>query len=212
MADHEDGQPALLLEMAEEIEQRLLRRDVDAGQGEELRSLAGVLSVKQDTHDIEVSLDRATQIERKVKENALAAQAELEAKAEICNRAYLAEAGSGTIMHAGRLEQMKEVEEHLKARKDLSDGEKHRVAEYLGRKEGGRILNAHKALPESVIASALVSSGTRDFEAATKGMPDYEKDGVRRFIEDEQERGQEKERGLDKGRGRDKGRGLDFSL
>jgi hypothetical protein len=193
---------------------------------EELRSMAGVLSVKQDTHDLDLSLGHAEHMERRVRERALAAQAELEVRAKVAqvsavarreaeaevrvhNPDYLAQVEGSEIRTTGRLDQMKEVEEMLKTRKDLGEGEKHRVAEYLSGKDGVAILRAYKASPDSAIALGLVGSGTRDFEGATTGLPDYERDGVRRFIALEQR--PEKGRGLDNGPRRDAGRGLDFS-
>jgi hypothetical protein len=194
---------------------------------EQLHDVAGVLSVKQDTHDIEVSLGQVEHMEILVREKLLAQRAGLEAHAKIVqaeasaqkdaeaevrihNDAYLAQVAGIEIRHAGRLEQLKDVEDMLKSRKDLSDGEKHRVAEYLKRKEGVSILRTYKAFPASAIAMGLVGSGTRDLEAATKGLPDYEKDGVRRFIEHEQRR--EEGRGQDRGPRQDRGRDWGLSL
>ncbi|MDD4953047.1 MAG: MobF family relaxase, partial [Desulfovibrionaceae bacterium] len=143
---------------------------------DELRSLAGVLSVKQDTYDIDVSLGHAAHMESRVRERALAAQAELEVRAKIVqaqataqkdaevrvhNQAYLDQVAGSQIRTAGRLELMREVEDMLKERQDLSDGEKHRVAEYLSGKEGAAILRTYKAFPEYSIALGLAGSGTR---------------------------------------------------
>ncbi len=198
---------------------------------EQLHDVAGVLSVKQDTHDMDVSLTLAAEMERHVREQALAARAELEAKAKILqaeaaaqrdaetevhihNKAYLAEVADSAIsnvLESGRLKQMKHVENELKARRDLSAGEKHRVAEYLNRKEGVAILQAYTGFPDRAIALGLVGSGTRDFEAATKGMKIYEKNDLQHFIESQQGHG--KDRGQEKGRGHDdEGRGFERSL
>ena len=193
---------------------------------EQLHDVSGVLSVKQDTHGIDVSLGHVEHMELRVREKLLAQRAGLEAYAKIVqaeaaaqkdaeaevrihNDAYLAQVAGIEIRHAGRLEQMKEVEDMLKSRKDLSEGEKHRVAEYLNSKEGAAVLRTYKAFPEFAIALGLAGSGTRDFESATKGLETHEKRSLERFIEGRQQ--QEKSRGLDNGPRRDADRGLDFS-
>jgi hypothetical protein len=185
---------------------------------EELRDVAGVLSVKQDTNDMDVSLTQAKYMEGEIRKNALAAQAELEAKAKIIqaeaaahihNKAYLSQVADSEIRQTGRLEQMKDVEDLLKARKDLSDGEKHRVAEYLNRKEGVAILRTYKAFPNFAIALGLVGSGTRDFKTVTKDMEIHERHGLQRFIESQQ--GSGKDHGREKGPEHDVGRGFDLS-
>jgi conjugative relaxase-like TrwC/TraI family protein len=193
---------------------------------EELRSVAGVLSVKQDTHDIDVSLSHAENMERRVREKALAAQAQLEAKAKVVqaeaaarrdaeaevhihNKAYLAEVSEDAMLQRARLTQMKKVEDILKAREDLNDGEKHRVAEYLSRAAGAEILDTYKALPDFAVAVGLVGSGTRDLESAAKDMKVYDKHELEWFME--RQRSHEKERGLDRSPRQDKGRGFDFS-
>jgi hypothetical protein len=212
----------------------------------ELSDVAGVLSVKQDTHSLDVSLGSALYMESEVRKNALAARAELEARAKIVqaeaaaqrdalsgsgerlpskdgapmraaetevrihNPAYLAQVAGIEIRQIGRLEQMKEVEDRLKSRKDLSDGEKHRVAEYLNRQDGVAVLRTYKAFPDFAIVLGLVGSGTRDFESATKDMQIYDKHGLQRFMESRER--QEKERGREKRPGRDMGRDFGRSL
>jgi hypothetical protein len=193
---------------------------------EELRSVAGVLSIKQDTNDIDVSLVHAENMERRVKEKALAAQAQLEVKAKVVhaeaaarrdaeaevrihNKAYLAEVSDDAMLQRARVAQMKKVEDILKGREDLNDGEKHRVAEYLSRAVGAEILDTYKALPDFAVAVGLVGSGTRDLASAAKDMKVYDKHELEWFMESQKR--QEKERGLEKGPRRDKGHGLDFS-
>jgi conjugative relaxase-like TrwC/TraI family protein len=194
---------------------------------EELRSLAGVLSIKQDTHDMDVSLGHSLHMEQRVRERALAAQAELEAQAKVIqaevaarrdaerevrihNKAYLAQVAGNEIRTTGRMEQMKDVEDMLKARKDLSDGEKHRVAEYLNGKDGVVILRTYKAFPKFAVALGLAGSGTRDFDAATKDFESYEKHSLEHFIERTQ--GQANENGLKRGMHPGRGRGFGLSL
>jgi len=97
----------------------------------------------------------------------------------------------------------------LKARQDLSDGEKHRVAEYLSGKEGVAVLRTYKAFPEFSIALGLAGSGTRDLDDATKGLESYEKRWLERFLKEQR---QEQGRGLEKGPRQDKGRDFGLSL
>ena len=193
----------------------------------ELSDAAGVLSIKEDTHGIDVSLGHARYMEDEVRKNALAAQAELEARAKVVqaeaaarrdaeaevrvhNEAYLADVSGDELLQKARLAQMRKVEDALKARVDLSDGEKHRVAEYLSRGANHEILGTYKALPDFVLAVGLVGSGTRDLESAGKGMKVYDQRELAQFVEHQQRQAQD--RGLDKGPGRDAGRGFGFSL
>jgi conjugative relaxase-like TrwC/TraI family protein len=191
---------------------------------EELHSIAGVLSVKQDTHDIDVSLGHAAHMENRVRENMLHAQAQLEARAKVVqaeaaaekdaetevlihNEAYLAEVAHSRMQTNSRTNHMRDVEALLKDRKDLNSGEKHRVAEYLSRDENAQVLATYMALPKSLVAVALIGSGTRDLEAATEGMRQYERDGVRWYMEQGQQ--QQRERAQNKDLQQDMGWGLE---
>ena len=81
--------------------------------------------------------------------------------------------------------QFKQLEERLRERQDLSEIEKHRVAEQLGRRESISNLESHITSPDKAIAVALVASGAHDFYAAAQGMSDRDKDKLLRFLNDE---------------------------
>ncbi|MCX5794774.1 MAG: relaxase domain-containing protein [Elusimicrobia bacterium] len=152
----------------------------------ELRGIAAVSSVKQDTHDINVTLDCAERMERKVRLHALGELAHGKGLADdpcIYNRAYMAGAGDSELLQRGRLEHMADMEKRLNERKDLNDAERHRAAEYLSSEPGAKALSTYKALPDYSIAIGLIRSGTMDFETATNGMKIYDKHEIQRFLE-----------------------------
>jgi conjugative relaxase-like TrwC/TraI family protein len=121
----------------------------------------------------------------------------------VYNARLVADAGDSEVLRNGCLGQFTAVEEHLRPRRDIGDGEKHRVAEYLGRPESARIFDDFMSAPEQVVTVALVRSGTRGLDEAAQGLPEYVKDTLRDYIA----RGEIEPTQHDKMQGRGKGPG-----
>jgi len=107
--------------------------------------------------------------------------------------------------HAGRL---KEIDDILQGRRDLSDAEISRTAEFLNSKGALRMLEGLNR-PEQVIAAGLVKARVMDTQEAVKDLPEGQKDTVKIHLKNENiELQREIEREMRRERTRGHGRGL----
>jgi conjugative relaxase-like TrwC/TraI family protein len=200
-----------------------------------LSEVSAILNYKTDTFGIDATLEKAAAMERRVHAEAFGDRARLEAAAKIqraeaaakhdaekvvCpekskflapetlhvdNAAFVASAKMEA--QAGRIEQLRKIDEMLQAHKDLSDGEKRWTAEYLNSDKAVAVLERLRS-PEAVIAVGLVKARVMNPDEAVKGLSTSEEVAVKIHVRNEEI---EKKRDLGKGLEKD-GPGLDLSL
>lgn len=164
----------------------------------ELREIAGVLNYRMDTFGVEVTLEKAAAMERRVHVEAFGDRARREAEVKIQQATDTAKRDAEIIADTGRLKYLppenihvynatfvlsakaedqakridglRDIDAALQARKDLGDGEKDFVAKHLNSDEAVKTLERFKK-PEEVIAVGLVKSGVMDLEDAVKNLP-----------------------------------------
>lgn len=193
----------------------------------ELREAAGVLNNRADTFGVDATLEKAAAMERRVQAEAFGDRARSEASAKIqqaqaaaqrdAEKAsdvakdtvrppenihvvnYLFVASAKREEQGERIGRLRDIDAALQARKDLSDGEKSFVAEYLNSKEAVKTLERFKK-PEEAIAAGLVKSRVMGLEEAAKDLPSSQKMAVKMHVRNEEI---ELERGLERGIGHD---------
>jgi hypothetical protein len=196
----------------------------------ELRDVAGVLTVKTDTNDLDVTLEKARLMEQKIRELArqeasakitaasaagrrTAQEFEAEATAQPepapgpvhINTESLSKVADGDAsFEKALLQKSTSLEARLNERMDLDAGVKHRVAEYFGRPEAVKLLVWPSMSTDARIAAAEVITGTRNCDAACKGLRDDEMMTVSYLAQRALDQG--RARGTDRARDRSRGR------
>jgi conjugative relaxase-like TrwC/TraI family protein len=195
-----------------------------------LREVSAILNYKTDTFGVDVSLEKAAAMERRVHAEAFGDRAQREAAAKIVQAEAAAKRDAENvadtarskflppeILHVDnplfvvsakrdeqgeRIGRLRDIDAALQARKDLSDGEKRWTAEYLNSKEAVKTLERFKK-PEEVIAVGLVKARVMDLEDAVKDLPPGPKMAVDNYIRNNE---------IHHGQGHERDRGHGFSL